>query len=110
MKKFSETQPEPQARETDRLPLKAGSLFILAGFVVGPSKKCPEGVAKINGYDLITKAPVKYWYCGKAVLHQLQNMQKSVGMDSGRFNEEIRVRVVEIKGDKGIYLSLADPE
>ncbi len=109
MKKFSDTQPV-QEKETDRLPLKAGLVFVLTGFIFAPSKKCPEGVSRLNGRDPATNALVKYWYCGKAVLHQLKNMEKSIGIDSGQLKEEIKVKVVEVKGEKGAYLSLADPE
>jgi hypothetical protein len=109
MKKFSDTQPIME-KETDRFPLKAGTTFILTGFVFAPSKKCPEGVSRLTGRDPISNSMVKYWYCGKAVLHQLKNMEKSIGIESGLLKEEIRVKVVEIKGEKGAYLSLADPE
>jgi hypothetical protein len=109
MKKFSDSQPV-QEKETDRFPLKVGMVFILTGFVFAPSKKCPEGVSRLNGRDPATNAPIKCWYCGKAVLHQLKNMEKSIGIESGLLKEEIRVKVVEIKGEKGAYLSLADPE
>lgn len=110
MKKFSDTQPAKQEAETDRQQLKAGELFILTGFVMTPSKKYPNGVAKINGYDLITKQVRKYWTTGQAIIHQLDGMKQTIGTDGGRFNEEVRVRVTEIKGEKGYYLSFADPE
>ncbi len=108
MKKFSETQPV-QEQETDRDPLKCG-LFVITGYVLVPSGKYKDGVARINGYDPKTKAFHKYWYTGKAIVHQLENMKKSVGMDGPIFKEEITVEVVEVKGEKGKYLSLADPE
>jgi hypothetical protein len=110
MKKFSDTQPK-QDQEKDRDQLKAGVFFVITGYFKQESSKYPEGIAKINGYDIIGKKPVKYWYTGKAVIHQLDNMKKTVGMmeDGISFKEEIKVTVVEVKSDKGKYLSLADP-
>ena len=109
MKKFSETQPV-QERETDREQLRAGIQFALIGFVIQKSTRFPEGIAKINGLDMKTGQTFKFWYTGKAVIHQLSDMQKSVGMDAGDFNEPIGVRVVKIKAEKGDYLSFTDPE
>jgi hypothetical protein len=109
MKKFSETQPV-QVREDDRLPLKEGACFILTGFVIGPSAKYKDGIAKMNGQNIIDKKPVKFWYSGKAVIHQLNEMGKSVGITAGLLKEPVRVMVVTVKGEKGSYLSLADPE
>lgn len=109
MKKFSDTQPV-LVREDDRVPLKAGECFILTGFVIGPSMKYKDGIAKINGQNIIDKQPVKYWYSGKAVIHQLQNIEKSIGISAGLLGEPVRVCVKEVKGEKGKYLSLADPE
>jgi hypothetical protein len=108
MKTFSETQPPAPAQETDRFPLVTG-IFIITGYVLVPSSKYKDGVARINGYDPKTKAVRKYWYTGKAVIHQLENMKKSVGMDGPVFKEEIKTEVVEVKAEKGKYLSLADP-
>lgn len=109
MKKFSDTQPVQQPRENDREQLKAGAAFILTGFIIQPSSKYKDGIARINGQNIIDNKPVKFWYSGKAVIHQLQNIAKSVGCDSGFLNEPIRVMVIEVKGDKGKYLSFADP-
>ena len=109
MKKFSETQPA-QERETDREQLRTGIQFTITGFVIQKSTRFPEGIAKINGLDMKTGQTFKFWYTGKAVIHQLSEMQKSVGMDAGNFNEPIGVRVVKIKAEKGDYLSYADPE
>lgn len=109
MKKFSDTQPVQQPREDDRSQLKAGESFILTGFVIQPSAKYKDGIAKINGQNIIDNKAVKYWYSGKAVIHQLQNAAKSVGCDSGLLNEPVRVTVIEKNGEKGKYLSLADP-
>ena len=109
MKKFSETQPV-QERETEREQLRAGIQFTLTGFVIQKRTRFPEGIAKINGLDMKTGQTFKFWYTGKAVIHQLSEMQKNVGMDAGDFNEPIGVRVVKIKAEKGDYLSFADPE
>jgi hypothetical protein len=109
MKQFSDTQPKTE-REDDRLPLKEGECFILTGFVIAPSAKYKDGIAKLNGQNIIDNKLVKFWYSGKAVIHQLKNMQASVGMDAGYLNEPVRVMVVTVKGEKGSYLSLADPK
>jgi hypothetical protein len=110
MKKFSDTQPAKQEPEDDRPALKTGELFVLTGFVMTPSKKYPNGVAKINGYDLITKEIRKFHTTGVAIIHQLANMADTQGIDAGKLKEEVKVRVTEIKGEKGYYLSFADPE
>lgn len=109
MKKFSDTQPVI-VKEDDRLPLKVGECFILTWFQIAPSKKYKDGIAKINGQNIIDNKLVKFWYSGKAVIHQLQNMAGSVGEDSGILKEPVRVMVVEVKGEKGSYLSFADPK
>lgn len=110
MKTFSETQPKTE-QETDRMPLKAGLNIIITGYVNQPSQKYPDGVARINAYDVhdVKKATLKFWYTGKAVIHQLEAMKKSVGMNGPDFIEGIRTMVVEVKAEKGKYLSLADP-
>jgi hypothetical protein len=108
MKKFSDTQPV-QVREDDRFPLKEGECFILTGFVITPSGKYKDGIAKINGQNIVDNKLVKFWYSGKAVIHQLDEMGKSVGINSGLLKEPVRVMVVTVKGEKGSYLSLADP-
>ena len=108
MKKFSDTQPII-VREDDRFPLKAGECFILTGFVIAPSNKYKDGIAKLNGQNIIDNKLVKFWYSGKAVIHQLQNMGESVGISAGLLKDPVRVMVVEVKGEKGTYLSLADP-
>lgn len=110
MKQFSDTQPVPQAREDDRLPLKEGECFILTGFVIAPSAKYKDGIAKINGQNVVDNKLVKFWYSGKAVIHQLKNMEDTIGISAGLLKEPVRVMVVIVKGEKGSYLSLADPK
>jgi len=108
MKTFSDTQPKIE-REDDRLPLKEGESFILTGFVITPSAKYKDGIAKLNGQNIVDNKLVKFWYSGKAVIHQLKNMGDSIGVSAGLLTEPIRVTVVTVKGEKGSYLSLADP-
>ena len=110
MRTFSETQPKIE-QETDRFPLKAGLNIIITGYVKQPSKKCPEGIAHINGYDAhdVSKTILKFWYCGKAVVHKMDNMSKSVGIDSGLFREGIHTATILVKGEKGDYIDLVDP-
>lgn len=109
MKQFSDTQPVA-TKEDDRFPLKEGECFILTGFVITPSAKYKDGIAKINGQNIIDNKLVKFWCSGKAVIHQLENMKASVGMDYGYLNEPVRVMVITVKGKKGSYLSFADPK
>ena len=109
MKKFSDTQPVQQPREDDREQLKAGAVFILTGFVIQPSSKYKDGIARINGQNVIDNKVVKFWYSGKAVIHQLENVAKIIGIEAGLLKEPVRVMVIEVKGEKGKYLSLADP-
>lgn len=108
MKKFSDTQPVI-VKEDDRFPLKAGEAFILTGFVITPSAKYKDGIAKINGQNVIDNKIVKFWYSGKAIIHQLNNIADSIGISAGLLKEPIRVMVVEVNGEKGKYLSFADP-
>jgi hypothetical protein len=113
MKTFSETQPK-QEQETDRAPLKDAldKVIIITGYVKQDSAKYPDGVARINAYDPADPAKklLKFWYTGKAVIHQLDNMKKSVGMmQIGLFDEGIKTKVTEVKAEKGKYLALADP-
>lgn len=108
-KKFSETQSD-QERETDRYQLTEGLQFTLTGFVSQPSVIFPEGFARINGIDQKTGQTVKYWYTGKAIIHQLHNAQKMVGMDADEFKVPIGVRVIKRIAEKGSYLSFSDPE
>ena len=112
MRTFGQTQPV-QEQETDREPLEKalGKVFIITGYVKIESGKFKDGVARINAYDPSDPAKkiLKYWYTGKAVIHQMEAMKKSVGMNGPDFNEGIKTTVIEIKADKGKYLSLADP-
>jgi hypothetical protein len=108
MKKFSDTQPVT-VKEDDRFPLKEGESFILTGFVITPSAKYKDGIAKLNGQNIIDNKLVKFWYSGKAVIHQLKNMETTIGVSAGLLKEPIRVMIVTVKGEKGSYLSLADP-
>ena len=109
MKTFSDTQPQA-IKEDDRFPLKEGECFILTGFVITPSAKYKDGIAKINGQNIIDNKLVKFWYSGKAVIHQLNNMADSIGISAGLLKEPVRVMVITVKGEKGSYLSFADPK
>ena len=112
MRTFGQTQPVRE-QETDRESLEKalGKVFIITGYVKGESAKYKDGVARINGYDPQDpdKTVLKYRYTGKAIIHQMESMKKSVGMNGPDFNEEIKTTVVKVKNDKGEYLSLADP-
>ena len=109
---FSDTQPKIEEEE-DRYPLKPGDTFVLTGYVIQPSRKYSRGVAKINGFksDAISNGiAVKYRTTGIAIISQLTNIAESVGIDAGKFKDEIPVTVVEIQGENGTYFSFTDPE
>jgi len=115
MKKFSETQPELE-REEDRFQLVPGDHFVITGFVMQNSRKYEKGIAKINGYEhviveeLEETVVVKRWTTGVAIINQLDNMAKKIGIDAGQLKDGVRVAVITVDGPNGAYLSFADPE
>jgi len=111
MKKFSETQPLKQELETDRFELKEGQLLIITDIMLVPSKNY-EQIGKVNGYDLVTKAKLKYRTTSKSLCDQLENMIKQIGTDAqGKLKEEVKVGVRKEKSQKGphSYLTFYDP-
>ena len=111
MRTFSSTQPEKQEMETDRQQLKEGEFFIITDVIIVPSKKYNK-IGKINGYDLITKAPLKYRTTSETICGQIENMIKSIGADDhGKLKEEVKVGVKkEHSASSGNdYLTFFDP-
>lgn len=111
IKKFSETQPEPQEQEKDRYELKEGLLFVIDGIVIVPSVKY-EFIGKVNGYDLITKARLKYRTTSKVLIGQMEHMMKrDPSQDKTQLKDHIKVKVESHKAEKSgrMFLTFADP-
>ena len=111
IKKFSETQPAPQEQETDRYELKEGLLFVIDGIVIVPSTKY-EQIGKVNGYDLITKARLKYRTTSKVLIQQLKEMIASdKNKDGTNLSDHIKVKVEQHKAKKSgrVFLTFVDP-
>jgi hypothetical protein len=111
IKKFSDTQPEPQEQETDRYELKEGLLFVIDGIVIVPSAKY-EQIGKVNGYDLITKARLKYRTTSKVLIEQMNNMIASdKNKDGLNLADHIKVKVEQHKAEKSgrMFLTFVDP-
>lgn len=112
IKKFSQTQPEPQEQETDRYELKDGLLFVIDGIVIVPSAKF-EFIGKVNGYDLITKSRLKYRTTSKVLIEQMRNMITNDKNKNGlNLADHIKVQIKEQKAEKSgrMFLTFADPE
>ena len=94
--------------EKDRYSLHAGIRFVITDVFLQPSQKYGF-VGKINGYDLITKQPLKYRTTSKYVVPQLEAILKSVPHDDmGHLTQEIKVLVGEVKGKGGTGIELQD--
>ena len=94
--------------EKDRYQLHAGIRFVITDIYLQPSQKYGF-VGKINGYDLITKQPLKYRTTSKYVVPQLQKILESVTHDEhGHLTQEIKVLVGEVKGKGGTGIELQD--
>jgi hypothetical protein len=106
VKPYEKTPDEP-----DRFPLQAGIRFVITDFILANSKKYgDESIAKINGYDLITRQNLKYRTTAKNVIQQLKDLAKSPGLDTnGKLKSEIKVLVSSYKNENGIGLTLVDP-
>ena len=100
----------PIVEEKDRYPLQAGIRFVITDFVLGDSKKYgPESFAKINGYDLITRQPLKYRTTAKKVITTLKALKEAAGVDdAGKLKVEVKVLVASYKSEKGVGLELQD--
>jgi hypothetical protein len=96
--------------EPDRFPLQAGIRFVITDFVFTDSRKYGKGsIAKINGYDLITKQQLKYRTTAKKVIDTLTKLAEAAGVDdSGKLKTEVKVLVASYKSDNGTGLELVD--
>lgn len=102
---------EKMVDEPDRYPLQAGIRFVITDFVITDSRKYGPGtIAKINGYDLITRQPLKYRTTAKKVVDTLKQLEIAAGKDdSGKLKVEVKVLVASYKSDNGTGLELVDP-
>lgn len=98
----------PIVEEKDRYPLQAGIRFVITDFVLCDSTKYKEYV-KINGYDLITRQPLKYRTTAKKVITTLKALKEAAGVDdAGKLKVEVKVLVASYKSEKGVGLELQD--
>jgi hypothetical protein len=94
--------------EKDRYKLTAGIRFVITDIHLQPSQNYGT-IGKINGYDLITKQPLKYRTTSKYVIPQLEVILKNVPHDEhGHLTQEIKVFVGEVKGKGGTGIELQD--
>lgn len=111
IKKFSETQPKPQEQEKDRFELKEGLHFVIDGIVIVPSAKY-KSIGKVNGYDLITKARLKYRTTSKVLIGQMEHMMKQdPSQDKTQLKDHIEVKVELHPAEKSglMFLTFVDP-
>ena len=95
--------------ETDRYRMMAGIRFVITDILVIPSGKYGN-VSKVNGYDLITRQPLKYRTTSKKISQQLMDLITAVGADeNGKLKQEVKVLVGEYKTENGTGLQLIDP-
>lgn len=102
---------EKMVDEPDRFPLQAGIRFVITDFVFTDSRKYGAGsIAKINGYDLITRQNLKYRTTAKKVIDTLKALQEAAGVDEhGKLKQEVKVLVASYKTENGAGLELVDP-
>lgn len=99
---------EPLVEEKDRYKLTAGIRLVITDVFLQPSDKYGH-IGKINGYDLISKQPLKYRTTSKYVIPQLQKILEAIPHDEhGHLTQEIKVLVGEVKGKGGTGIELQD--
>ena len=111
IKKFSQTQPEQQELETDRYELEEGLLFVIDGILIVPSAKYVR-IGKVNGYDLVTKARLKYRTTSKVLIDQMEHMMKQdPSQDKTALQDHVKVKVEQHKAEKSgrMFLTFVDP-
>ena len=101
---------EKMVDEPDRFPLQAGIRFVITDFTFSDSRKYgPASIAKINGYDLITRQHLKYRTTAKKVIDTLKQLQTAAGVDDhGKLKTEVKVLVASYKSENGTGLELVD--
>ena len=102
---------EKPVDEPDRYQLQSGIRFVITDFVFVDSQKYgKESIAKINGYDLITKQRLKYRTTAKTVLGQLKDLKEKAGVDDvGKLKQEVKVLVSSYTSKNGTGMELVDP-
>ena len=111
IKKFSQTQPEPQEQETDRYEFKEGDLMIIDGILMSPSSKYGI-IGKVNGYDLVTKDRIKKRTTSKVLIAQMEHMMKQdPSTDKTALQDHIKIKVEQHKAEKSgrMFLTFVDP-
>lgn len=111
IKKFSQTQPEQQERETDRYELEEGLHFVIDGILIVPSAKYVR-IGKVNGYDPVTKARLKYRTTSKVLIDQMEHMMKQdPSQDKTALQDHVGVKVEQHKAEKSgrMFLTFVDP-
>lgn len=99
---------KPLEEEKDRYKLSAGIRLVITDVFLQESAKYGR-IGKLNGYDLITKQPLKYRTTSKYVIPQLETILKNVPHDEhGHLSQEIKVLVGEVKGKGGTGIELQD--
>lgn len=107
------TKPhEKVVDEPDRYPLQEGVRFVITDFMLIDSRKYgPASIAKINGYDLITKQQLKYRTTAKRVISQLIEIHELAGVDdTGKLKSHVKVLVGTYKSENGTGLELQDAD
>ena len=101
---------EKMVDEPDRFPLQAGIRFVITDFSFTNSRKYgADSIAKINGYDLITRQILKYRTTAKKVIDTLKQLEIAAGRDSnGKLKAEVKVLVASYKSENGTGLELVD--
>jgi len=111
IKKFSQTQPEPQEQETDRYEFKADDYMIIDGILMSPSSKYGM-IGKANGYDLITQARIKKRTTSKVLIGQLEHiMKQDPSPDKTALQDHVKIKVELKKAEKSgrMFLTFVDP-
>ena len=111
IKKFSETQPEPQEQETDRYEFKEGDFMIIDGILMSPSTKYGL-IGKANGYDLVTKDRIKKRTTSKVLIAQMEHMMnQDPSKEKTALQDHIKIKVEQKKAEKSgrMFLTFVDP-
>ena len=99
---------KPLEEEKDRYKLAAGVRLVITDVFLQDSAKYGK-IGKINGYDLVSKQPLKYRTTSKYVIPQLEAILRNVQHDEhGHLTQEIKVLVGEVKGKGGTGIELQD--
>ena len=106
--KFSQSIPKaPQ--ENDRVELTAGTKLSITDIVISEQTRFGK-VAKINGFKIGTKEPVKFYTTGKVIIKGCEQILAAHGSATGNLAEPVDVEVVKVlSANKQHYLLFKDP-